>query len=96
MHEAARAQGKKALFLVTELERPVGGLHRFATELLLSCRAAFHEGRTEYEPVVLSMHDPASPTVDLVAARQFAELTMQYPEAKIFEAVRGGEKCYFL
>jgi glycosyltransferase involved in cell wall biosynthesis len=96
MHEAARAQGKKALFLVTELERPVGGLHRFATELLLSWRAAFHEGRTEYEPVVLSMHDPASPTVDLVAARQFAELTMQYPEAKIFEAVRGGEKCYFL
>ncbi len=88
--------GKKVLFLVTELERPVGGLYRFASELLPSWRAAFHEGRTDFEPVVLSMHDPSAPQNDLEASRDFAELSSQYPEIKVYEAVRGGEKCYFL
>lgn len=93
---AQKKQGKHALFLVTELERPVGGLHRFVTELLLSWRAAFHEGRTEYEPIVLSMHDPSVPLNDLTPSPDFAELSLQYPEIRVYEAFRGGEKCYFL
>ncbi len=94
--ENKRQGGRCALFLVTELERPVGGLYRFATELLLSWRAAFHEVRTEYEPLVLSLHDPAYPLNDLQPSSQFADLTAQYPEIKVYEAIRGGEKCFFI
>ncbi|OIO27037.1 hypothetical protein COX86_01290 [Candidatus Micrarchaeota archaeon CG_4_10_14_0_2_um_filter_60_11] len=82
----------KVLFVVTELQRPVGGLYRFAVELLPAWRKAFAQGRTQFEPLVFSMKDPLAPPGDLVPSADF-----RMPEGvALFEAVRGGEKCYFL
>jgi len=89
-------ESKAALFLITELERPVGGLSRFATELLASWKDARAQAKTEYEPIVLGMHDPAAPLSDLVPAQKFAELTAAYPQLAIHKAERGGTTCYFL
>ncbi len=89
-------ESKAALFLITELERPVGGLSRFATELLASWKEAHEQGKTEYEPIVLAMHDPAAPLSDLVPAQKFSELTTAYPQLSIYKAERGGVTCYFL
>ncbi|MFA6329146.1 MAG: glycosyltransferase family 4 protein [Candidatus Micrarchaeia archaeon] len=89
-------ESKAALFLITELERPVGGLSRFATELLASWKEAHARGKTEYEPIVLAMHDPALPLSDLVPAQKFAELTIAYPQLSVHKAERGGVTCYFL
>ncbi|MFA6049388.1 MAG: glycosyltransferase family 4 protein [Candidatus Micrarchaeia archaeon] len=85
---------KKALFLVTELERPVGGLHRYSTEFLPAWRNAVRHGKAEWEPLVLSLHNPALPLGDLVPSAEFKG----FPEknVKVYEAVRGGEKCFFL
>ncbi len=85
---------KKALFLVTELERPVGGLHRFTVELLPAWRNAVKHGKAEYEPLVLSVHNPALPLGDLVPSREFKDFPAK--NIKVYEAVRGGEKCFFL
>lgn len=92
----AAAESKAALFLITELERPVGGLSRFATELLASWKEAHAAGKTEYEPIVLAMHDPSLPLSDLVPAQKFSELTMAYPQLSVHKAERGGVTCYFL
>ncbi|MFA5246299.1 MAG: glycosyltransferase family 4 protein [Candidatus Micrarchaeia archaeon] len=94
----AKQESKQAcsLFLITELERPVGGLSRFASELLSCWRESFRQGKTEFEPVVLAMHDPSLPLSDLVVSRKFDELSAQYPQLKVYEAQRGGETCYFL
>ncbi|GEM_PF-1039620 len=89
-------ESKAALFLITELERPVGGLSRFATELLASWKEAQAAAKTEYEPIVLAMHDPSMPLSDLVPAQKFAELTIAYPQLSVHKAERGGVTCYFL
>jgi len=82
----------KALFVVTELQKPVGGLHRFTIELLPAWRKAFEEGSTEFEPLVFSFKDPFAPPDDLAPCNDF-----RVPEGvKLFSAARGGEKCYFL
>ena len=93
---APERESKAALFLITELERPVGGLSRFANELLASWREAHAAGKTEYAPIVLAMHDPALPLSDLVPAQKFSELTTAYPQLSIHKAERGGVTCYFL
>ncbi len=82
----------KVLFVVTELQKPVGGLHRFTTELLPAWRRAFEEGKTEFEPLVISLKDPLSPQGDLKQSDAF-----KMPEgAVLYEAKRGGETCYFI
>ena len=85
----------KALFLITELHRPVGGLYRYATELLPAWRNAFDNGKCEYEPLPLSIRDPAAPLGDLRESRKFKAVA-DAAGVKIFEAIRGGEACYFL
>jgi len=95
-HAKPERESKAALFLITELERPVGGLSRFATELLASWKDAHAQEKTDYEPIVLAMHDPALPLSDLVPAQKFAELTTAYPQLSIHKAERGGVTCYFL
>ena len=82
----------KVLFVVTELQKPVGGLHRFATELLPAWRRAFEQGKTEFEPLVISLKDPLSPQGDLKPGNAF-----KVPKgAMLYEAKRGGETCYFI
>jgi len=97
-HAQARPEReyKAALFLVTELERPVGGLSRFSNELLASWKEAHEQGKTEYAPIVLAMHDPSLPLSDLVPAQKFSELSISYPQLSVFKAERGGVTCYFL
>ena len=79
-------RSKTALFLITELEKPVGGLSRFASEFLECWRESFAQGKTEFEPLVLAMHDPALALVDLQPSKKFAELTAKYPQITIYEA----------
>jgi len=86
---------KKVLFLITELEKPAGGLHRFVKELLPAWRNAAKRGRTEFEPLVVSLHDPNEPLGDLVPAKEFEEVG-QKNGFKVFSAERGGEKCFFI
>lgn len=95
-HTTPERESRAALFLITELERPVGGLSRFANELLASWKDARAQEKTEYEPIVLGMHDPAMQLSDLVPAQKFAELTAAYPQLAMHKAERGGVTCYFL
>ncbi len=85
----------KVLFAVTELQKPVGGLHRFTTELLPAWRKAIQQGRTLYEPVPVSLKLPNDAS-DLKPSREFADVTRQHPSLKVFEGTRAGETCYFL
>ncbi len=86
---------RKVLFLITELEKPAGGLHRFAKELLPAWRNAAKRGRTEFEPLVLSLHDPAEPLADLKPEPQFDQVGAKNG-FKVYSTERGGEKCYFI
>jgi glycogen(starch) synthase len=85
----------KALFLITELHKPVGGLYRFTTELLPAWRAAFARGECTYEPLVLSVRDPRAPLGDLRESKKMKAVA-DGAGVEIFEAVRGGETCYFI
>ncbi len=87
---------KKILFLITELQRPVGGLYRFTTELLPAWRQLVQNGETEFEPLVVSLREPLAPLGDLQLANEFAELMHYDSRLKVYTAERGGEKCYFL
>ena len=83
---------KKALFLTADLERGRGEMPRFAAGLLPAWRNTVRRARTEFEPLVLSLHDPTEPLLDL-------KPSVDFPQTKgfeILEAVRGGEKCYFI
>ena len=84
---------KKILFLITELQKPVGGLYRFASELLPAWREKTIEG-CDYEPFILSMRDSSTPLGDLKLTKDFPKLKLD--GMKLYEAVRGGVKCYFL
>ena len=86
---------KKALFLVTELQKPVGGLHRFTTELLPAWRKQVNEGNAELEPLVLSLRDPAIPLGDLKDSASMKPIASALG-IRILEGVRGGETCYFI
>ncbi|MFH1106534.1 MAG: glycosyltransferase family 4 protein [Candidatus Micrarchaeota archaeon] len=85
----------KVLFFVTELQRPVGGLYRYSIELLPAWRKAFESGKTEFEPLVVSLSDPSAPKGDLKEEKSFAAFTRK-TGIKVFGAVRGGERCHFL
>jgi glycosyltransferase involved in cell wall biosynthesis len=87
---------KKCLFLVTELQRPVGGLHRYTTELLSAWRRQINEKTAEYEPIVVSIRDAAIPLSDLRFSSDFSDFMHDHPNILVYEGVRGGEKCYFL
>lgn len=87
---------KKVLFLVTELHKPVGGLYRYATELLPAWKKAVEQKRVSMEPLVLSMRDPGAPLGDLKPSEDFAEFVAAHKGFKVYEAVRGEVKCYFL
>jgi glycosyltransferase involved in cell wall biosynthesis len=84
---------KKVLFLTSELQRPIGGLYRFASELLPAWRNKTIEG-CDYEPFVLSMRDSSAPLGDLKITKDFPKLKLD--NMKLYEAVRGGVKCYFI
>ena len=85
----------KALFLITELHRPVGGLYRYACELLPAWKQRIAKERTGYSPLVLSVRDPAAPLNDLRPSAEMKEAA-DAVGVKIYDAMRGGVKCYFL
>ncbi len=88
---------KKILFLVTELQRPVGGLYRFTVELLPAWRKNVLAGKAEFEPVVFSIRDPAIPLGDLteVNTSPISDIAKKL-QIKIYSAKRGGEVCFFV
>lgn len=81
------------LFVVTELEKPVGGLYRFSAEYLKTWRKLRAKGKTKFEPLVFSLKDEFSPPNDLVESRKFADLP---DNCKVFEGKRGDVDCFFL
>ena len=87
---------KKVLFLITELQKPVGGLYRYASELLPAWKNMIERGETAFEPVVFSIRDPIVPLGDLVPSHAFDEFTGKHPDLRVYEAQRGGFTCYFL
>ncbi|MEK6843695.1 MAG: glycosyltransferase family 4 protein [Candidatus Micrarchaeota archaeon] len=87
---------KKALFLITELQKPVGGLHRYATEILQAWRNQINLQKAQYEPIVVSMRDPATTATDLRFSTEHEEFMHAHPNILVYEGIRGGEKCYFL
>lgn len=86
---------RHVLFLITELQRPVGGLYRFATEYLPIWRKAINEKETDYEPLVFAPHDIALPLDDLQYEQKFEGIARKH-NLKIYSAIRGLEKCYFI
>ncbi|MBI5228901.1 glycosyltransferase family 4 protein [Candidatus Micrarchaeota archaeon] len=88
-------ESKRVLFLVTELQRPVGGLHRFTTELLPVWMNRFNRGETLFEPLVFSIRDQDLPLGDLKPSERFNELAKKNG-VKIYEAKRGGVLCFFV
>ncbi|MFP4115777.1 MAG: glycosyltransferase family 4 protein [Candidatus Aenigmatarchaeota archaeon] len=86
----------KVLFLATELYEPAGGLYRYTTNLLNAWRKALEEGRTDLEPLVISVKNPSQPPEDLKAVERFSDFTEANKEVEVYEAEREGEKCYFL
>ncbi|MFH1199792.1 MAG: glycosyltransferase [Candidatus Micrarchaeota archaeon] len=85
----------KALFFITELQRPVGGLHRFTIELLPAWRKAFDAGKTEFEPMPVSLCDPSAPKGDLRESKEHLSFSRR-TGIKVYCAKRGGEDCMFL
>ncbi len=86
----------KVLFLVTELHTPVGGLYRYSVEFLKNWQALAREGKTRFEPFVLSLRDLTEPLGELKPSPFFAELCGAKRAFKIFEAERGGSKAFFV
>ena len=86
---------RKVLFLITELQRPVGGLYRFAVEYLPVWRKAFEEKETNFEPLVFAPRDISAPLGDLIIEPGFKDIAEKH-SVKIYSAVRGNVKCYFL
>ncbi len=86
----------KVLFLVTELHKPVGGLYRYSIEFLENWRQLAREGKTKFEPFVLSLRGLAEPLGELKPSPFFAELCKREKKFKVFEAERGGGTVYFL
>ncbi|OIO22807.1 hypothetical protein AUJ65_05280 [Candidatus Micrarchaeota archaeon CG1_02_51_15] len=87
---------KKVLFLVTELQKPVGGLYRYATELFPAWKHAVEQGKVGLEPFVLSLRDSGVLLRDLKPSPEFAQFVEANKGMKVYEAVRGGIKCFFL
>jgi len=83
---------KRVLFLVTELQQPVGGLYRFTVEYLQAWRELLNSRKTTFEPIVFSVKDPLVPTGDLRPSLDIPP----FEGMRIFEANRGGGKAYFL
>ncbi len=87
---------KKVLFLVTELQKPVGGLHRYTSELLVAWRKAIQDRQTEFEPIVISIRDSAVPLSDLRFSSEYGDFMHQHPNILVYEGIRAGERCIFL
>lgn len=86
---------RKILFLITELQRPVGGLYRFATEYLPVWKNAVDEKTTDFEPLVFAPRDATLPLDDLVTERKFEGIAKTHA-LKIYSAIRRNVKCYFV
>ena len=86
---------RKVLFLITELQYPVGGLYRFVTELLPAWRDRVKNKETLFEPIVVSLYDKDLPATDVAQAKEFEEFTKK-TGIKVYEAVRGGERVFLL
>jgi glycosyltransferase involved in cell wall biosynthesis len=80
---------RNVLFLVTELQKPVGGLHRYATELLPAWRSLLNRRETTFEPIVLSIYQGGTELKESIEIPGVDGV-------RVFEGIRGGEKCYFL
>lgn len=87
---------KKALFLVTELQKPVGGLHRYSIELFSAWKNALENHKAPYEPLPISLRDPAVPLSDLRFCAEYGDFMEKHPKTLVYEGVRGGIKCLFL
>ena len=74
---------KKVLFLVTELQKPVGGLHRYSIEMLGAWKKAFESKQTEYEPLPISLRDPAVPLSDLRFCAEYGEFLKKHPKIPV-------------
>ncbi len=83
------------MFLVTELYEPAGGLHRYTTNLLSAWEKAIRKGKTDLEPVVVSVKGSDQPKKDLEIAEEFSGF-MEKNDVKVFKGERGNRMCYFL
>ncbi len=87
---------KKVLFCVTELHRPVGGLHRFTIEMLSAWVHALNKNETNYAPIVIAMVDRSIPLGDLQPATEYEDFMKKNPKIKVYRAERGGMSCLFI
>ncbi|MEK6953782.1 MAG: glycosyltransferase family 4 protein [Candidatus Micrarchaeota archaeon] len=87
---------KKVLFLVTELHRPVGGLHRYSIELFSAWKNALEGKTAPFEPMPISIRDPSVPLSDLRFSSEYSDFMEKHPKTLVYEGMRGGIKCLFL
>lgn len=83
-------------FLVTELFEPVGGLHRYTTNLLQAWDDKLEAGETDLEPLILSVKPPEEPLKDLEPSERFADYTEGNDHLHVYEAERGDRTVYFI
>jgi glycosyltransferase involved in cell wall biosynthesis len=86
----------KVLFLVTELYRPVGGLHRYTVRLLGAWKRALERRRDIPTLLVFSIKKVADPPRDLKVSKYFRKFVQAHEGIQIYEAKRGGNLCYFV
>lgn len=86
----------KSIYLVTELYKPIGGLHRYSTNLLNAWRKLLQNNETNIEPFVISVKSQDTPIRDLKQSQEYKDFIDQNDGINIFEAERAGVKCYFL
>lgn len=86
----------KALFLVTELYEPVGGLHRYTTNLISAWEKAIENNETDLDPFIISVKSPSEPLKDLDQATEFKEFIDNNKGVNIYKAERTGKTCYFI
>ncbi|MFH1750893.1 MAG: glycosyltransferase family 4 protein [Candidatus Micrarchaeota archaeon] len=87
---------KKVLFLVSELQRPVGGLHRYSIELFSAWKAALEKGKAKYDFLPISLRDPSVPLSDLRICAEYGDFMEKHPRILVYEGIRGGVKSLFL
>ncbi|MFB6077118.1 MAG: hypothetical protein ABEK12_03240, partial [Candidatus Nanohaloarchaea archaeon] len=83
-------------FLATELFKPVGGLHRYTTNLLEAWDDKLEAGETDLEPLILAAKNPAEPPNDLEPSDRFEALTSEHDHLRVYEAERGDRTVYFI
>lgn len=86
----------RVLFLVTELYKPVGGLHRYTVRMLGAWGRLLKKRKNIPAPLVFSIKRPADPPTDLKESEDFKEFVRQHPDVRIYEAKRDNTLCYFV